>query len=140
MKRLLYFALLLLPLFAFKCSESVSGGADELNSNTKWVLEKFGDETAQVPEGVETPYLKFDLNEKKLNGFGGCNNFFGNFFIKGDMLNISELGSTKKYCENSAPLEDRLMVALRAANTFKVKDSVLTLLQDSDEVAQFKAE
>lgn len=140
MKRAIYFTLLLLPLFAFKCSESVSGGADELNSDTKWVLEKFGEESIVVPDGVDNPYLKFDLKEKQVNGFGGCNNFFGNFFIKGDMLNISELGSTKKYCENSAPLEDRLMVALRSANAYKVRDGVLTLLQDRDAVVQFKAE
>jgi len=140
MKRAIYFTLLLLPLFAFKCSESVSSGADELNSNTKWVLEKFGEESVVMPDGMETPYMSFDLNEKKLNGFGGCNNFFGNFFLKGDQLNISELGSTKKYCESTAAVEDRLMVTLRSANAYKVKDGVLTLLQDSDEVAQFKAE
>ena len=132
--------LLLLPLFAFKCSESVSGGAEELNSDTKWMLEKFGEESVVMPDGMKMPYLSFDLNEKKLNGFGGCNNFFGNFFLNGDRMNISELGSTKKYCESTAAIEDRLMVALRSANNYKVKDSVLTLMQDGDAVAQFKAE
>ena len=140
MKRALYFTLLLLPLFAFKCSESVSGGADELNSNTKWVLQKFGVESVMMPDGAKVPHLSFDVNEKKLNGFGGCNNFFGSFFLKGDQINVSELGSTKMYCENTGAIEDRLMVALRNSNTYKVKDGVLTLLQDRDQLLEFKAE
>ncbi len=140
MKRALYLMLLLLPLLAFKCSESVSGGAEELNSNTKWVLQKFGAEQVMMPDGAETPHMSFDLNEKKLNGFGGCNNFFGSFFLKGDQMNISELGSTKMYCEATGAIEDRLMVSLRNANTYQVKDGILTLLQDKDPLLEFKAQ
>lgn len=111
-----------------------------LNSGTRWVLEQLNGQAVEMPAGTETPNMQLNMNEKKLEGFGGCNNFFGNFFLDGDKVNISELGSTKKMCAATSKTEGDLMMALRNTEKYKLNDGILTLLQDDKVLAKFKAE
>lgn len=42
--------------------------------------------------------IRFDVNTKKVNGNGGCNNFFGTYTSENDQISFSALGSTKIAC------------------------------------------
>lgn len=42
--------------------------------------------------------ITFDLNQNRVSGNAGCNNFFGSFEINADYINFSQMGSTKMAC------------------------------------------
>lgn len=111
-----------------------------MNSGSKWVLQQLNGSNVEMPAGSETPYMQLNMNEKKLDGFGGCNKFFGNFFLDGNKVNISELSSTKKLCAQTSKIENDLMMALRNSEEYNLKDGVLSLLQGNNVLAKFKAQ
>jgi len=81
------------------------------------------------------PYLEFNMEEKRLSGFGGCNRLMGNFEIKGDSLLLGPLMSTKMACPqidreqkllNS--LSEKTFRLLVAGNQLELQSSGATLV------------
>ena len=64
----------------------------------KWKGNKFG------VEG-QSPSLHFK-RDGKVNGNGGCNNFFSTFTLDGRTIHLDEIGSTKMMCGEKMELED----------------------------------
>lgn len=80
-----------------------------------WMLLGYGD--ALNPTVVEpgiTVTLQFS-NDQSLGGFGGCNNFFGSYELKGEEITIGPLGSTMMACETGMNQEAVVVAALDGA-------------------------
>lgn len=121
---------------ANKCSDGKGGAASDMTAlyGTKWLVTSLDGQAITLPEGTQQPWLQLS-EEKRLSGFGGCNNIMGGFEHEASTIRFTQVGSTKMYCPSSADLESKVLTALRNTDGFKVDGEVLHLLQADKEVA-----
>jgi len=73
--------------------------------------------------------LTFDASTNKVNGFSGCNTFFGNYTIKGSSISFKDIVATEKMClEDVNQAERQMMKVLKKTKNFKIKDNNIVLL------------
>ena len=79
------------------------------------------------PDGV--PAIEFEMDEKRVSGFAGCNRFFGNFQLAGQELMLGEMGSTMMACpSNNMKLEGQFLEALSGQKlTYNLQGNTLRL-------------
>ena len=82
---------------------------------------------ADYPEVAGTVRLQFSRESSRIQGFNGCNRFFGRFDDQ-QGLQISEVGASKRYCPATAALESALMTALGQVGAHRQVDGELQLL------------
>lgn len=88
----------------------------------KWEISDYiykGDGTNIVLEKM--PYLIF--REGRASGFLGCNSFVGEYVEGADAgLNINNIGSTKKHCQESVLIEARVSELLNGATSYSLNE------------------
>ncbi len=88
--------------------------------------------------GKELPYMDFDLIEKKMSVFAGCNRMSTGFKVSKDTLEISQLISTRMACPDME-YEYALQRLLVSGNyTYVENGDVLELFYNSDKVLGLK--
>ncbi|WP_392419629.1 META domain-containing protein [Capnocytophaga canis] len=98
----------------------------ELGGN--WTLEKLDGNA--VTQSLK-PSLSIHLQEKKINGIGGCNNYFGAITeLSQDKIQFGKVGATKKMCMEDN-IETAYFTALSEVRTFKINDGKLVLFDAS---------
>lgn len=80
------------------------------------------------------PSLAF-LEDGKLSGFSGCNNFSGNFSLEGTGIELDPGAMTKKMCPGSG--EQDYISALGKVGDLKIGKDKLTLLDGATELMSF---
>ena len=78
------------------------GDSEWLVQGVEWQLVKFGDH----PLNTKTPTLSF-LADGQLTGFNGCNRYFGQYNLGGELAQIQLMGSTKMACPETASQLER---------------------------------
>ena len=68
--------------------------------------------------------------EGNVQGYGGCNRFFGGYRLEGDRISFSAIASTRRYCEETMAVEDALFMALGKVTKLKVSADGLTLISE----------
>ena len=76
--------------------------------------------------------LNFVEGSNKVSGFSGCNHFSGTYTIKKDSIIFGKLISTKMYCEKTQVIEDLMFNCLSQINSFSMKENVLILKNDEE--------
>lgn len=84
---------------------------------------------SQFAAGI--PSLNF-LDEGKLSGFSGCNNFNGSFALEGTDISLDPGAMTRKACPGSG--EQDFISALGKVSNLKVDKDKLTLLDGASEL------
>ncbi len=114
-------------VFLFGCASSTANSTMDL-TGTSWVaMEVAG--TAVNTE--QRPTLTFDQSDK-INGSGGCNNYFGTASIANKALSIGPVGSTQMACEPAVmDQEMNFFAALERVRAFALEDELLLLLDDA---------
>ncbi|MDO4781904.1 MAG: META domain-containing protein [Capnocytophaga felis] len=93
-----------------------------------WTLEKLDGNAVTQPL---KPNLNIHLQEKKINGIGGCNNYFGAITeLSQNTIQFGKIGATKKLCTEDN-IEMAYFTALSEVRAFKVNDGKLILLDAS---------
>ncbi|MCH7409766.1 META domain-containing protein [Belliella sp. DSM 111904] len=129
-------ALFLLVFLSFSSCNSINN-LNPLNllTGNNWVLSSIlggGLDASKFTSGI--PFLNF-MDEGKLAGFAGCNNFNGSFQLDGTSLNLDPGAMTKKACEGGG--EDQFISLLNQAKNVKVAKNKLTLLDGAKELMSF---
>ena len=113
---------------------------------TTWVLVSYGDpsDPQAALEDVEVTAVfsrESETGPGELNGFAGCNNYFGSFETDGNDLNIGDLGSTMMACEEAImDQEAQYLSALAAADSYSIQGNRLEISYDGGaEVLNFVA-
>jgi heat shock protein HslJ len=90
-------SLIAVSLIVSACAPNNCGGDFE---NIAWKLKEYGTPgSLQLVQGNTDITLKFESNEKQINGSGGCNSYFGSYSIDSNCrLKITELGATERAC------------------------------------------
>jgi heat shock protein HslJ len=82
-------------------------------------------------------FIRFNKEKKSAGGNGGCNTFGSTLAVKGNTLNISQLFSTKMFCEGVQPVENAFFANLDMVNRFEIKGTTLFLYQDKELLLEF---
>ncbi|MFC4872188.1 copper resistance protein NlpE N-terminal domain-containing protein [Negadavirga shengliensis] len=95
-------------------------------TNVKWILKDLaGKYTDQSKHGI---YIQFDADENRVSGFGGCNQFFGQYEQKeGNKLEFERLVRTQKLCWGLGDLEDRVFQMLEMTDNYTIEEGILTM-------------
>ena len=91
----------------------------------QWLLHKLNDKL--LDENSVHPKLQLLVDQMKISGHGGCNNYFGNIeTITFNTLGVSQISNTKKHCLTSN-IEDVYLNTLNTINTYQIKGPNLIL-------------
>jgi heat shock protein HslJ len=142
-----YLLLFLITLFASACQpmsesasqiEATSNNIDMLTTQ-RWQLVKLHSSDIELSTLKDKPFITFIGSANKVEGFAGCNNFFGSYSQKDQTLKLSALGMTRRYCADTSTLEFQYENMLAKVTNFKIIKLHLVLLADDDVLATFKA-
>lgn len=107
--------------------------------DTKWSLKKIY--TQQGTEQVNTKaFIKFDAANLSAGGNGSCNSFGGTLYVSNDSISITNIFSTKMYCDGVQQTEDSFFNQLEKATRYKIKEKTLLLYEGSTLLLEFMAE
>ena len=123
-----------------KISFQQSPAAENLLKDKEWVLSQFiNDSIGQPATAKQRPTINFNIQKKRISGFGGCNRFFGEYSIQKDStIRFSEMGATKMYCIDTMKIEDHFFEVLRKCRYLKVSKTILIMEDENhDKMAVF---
>ncbi len=97
-------------------------------TGTYWkLIELMGNTVQKTPAGQKDVYIKLKKDENKLEGFGGCNGFGGEFSTKNDFnISITNIISTMIACPD-LQRENELFNVLKNVDNYYVKGDTLSL-------------
>lgn len=124
-------------VFIASCStaKNATGSASILDKNWK-LVELNGIAIESSEQYRKAPFMILNTSEKRVNGSGGCNSFFGTYELKNDNgITFSPIGATKMACQDVVmQVESRFFQVFEMAKKFMVKDDTLTLMNSDDSV------
>jgi heat shock protein HslJ len=92
------------------------------------------DGTLRKPSDGDIPYMT--LEEGKIYGLGGCNNFNGTVSLQSDgTISVGELASTKKICQNRMTQEKTFLDLLQGAQTYSVNKVFLEVASENGKLS-----
>lgn len=124
MKKRLFF-LISITAILYACQPSPKGGAIE---NTYWSLTSYtlGRKVVTLGPGV---HVSLHFSKKQVSGDAPCNSYFGNFAKDGVKLNLSNISSTERMCDN-IDLETAYLGLFSKARSFSVLENGLKIYCD----------
>ena len=81
----------------------------------------------------KNPTIQFDAKEKRISGFAGCNNYFGDYDPENIQLDFSKMGMTRKMCPDMT-VENTFVNNLRIVSYYKIENKQLSFYNKNDEV------
>jgi heat shock protein HslJ len=114
----------------FMLALAAAGGAQAAQfAGIEWRPARVGNIDIPADSGL---FVRFG-GDGKLEGYGGCNRFFGAYRLAADRVKIGSLGATMMECQ--APImenEKRLLRALERASRFARHGANLVLYDDAE--------
>ena len=107
--------------------------------DTRWMLKKIHSSSG-TEDVITKAFIKFNEKKKSAGGNGGCNSFGSTLAVNNNSISITEIISTKMYCEGIQPTEDSFFKQLEKVTRFEIKDKVLLLYHDKDLLLEFESE
>ncbi len=95
----------------------------------EWKLEYLKSDGVQYGVEDKIPTLVFS-EDGKVNGFAGCNNYFGQYDLDGRSLYFDQIGSTRMHCEETMELEQAFLKLLNIELRGVFSESKLILSGD----------
>lgn len=87
---------------------------------------------------TEAPTIRF-MNDGRVNGFAGCNRFFGNYQLTGEGLQLGRMAATKMMCGGTEmAVEDALLENLANVHSFAIEQGGLLLNHSTGTLAFVK--
>jgi len=99
--------------------------------NTYWKLTEIDGEPVVTMPGQREMKLTLHVEENKVNGFGGCNSFFGTFTHDVGTIKFGPLAATRKFCAESMDQESQFFKLLSEVANYTITGQVL-LFNDDD--------
>ncbi|MFN5058571.1 MAG: META domain-containing protein [Chloroflexota bacterium] len=103
--------------------------------DTKWQLQAMNGQS--VPTGLTA---SMDFTADTFGGLGFCNNYGGNYQVRGNTLTLTQTAMTMMAClgDNRDQLEQQHMAALGKVVTYNIDGDTLTLFdQENVSLLQF---
>lgn len=134
MKQVRIFSLSILILLFIGCSGSSNLANPNLLIGKTWILSSFKGDLDLSKFSLGSPFISF-LEEGRLAGFAGCNNFSGTFSLEGMGLQLDPGAITKKACSGTS--DTAFISAMDNVKNFSVEKSRLILMDGTIELMSF---
>lgn len=85
-----------------------------------------GSAPMQIPGTLSKP-ITAQFQGGKVKGHGGCNGYGGNYSANGNQLSVSELFSTKMYCQETSSFETAFFQSLQSAKSYRIEGKTLEI-------------
>ncbi len=121
------------------CGTLSRGQSRQWLYHVRWYLEEAHGYEGEIPTGDNRPYLYFQEQDRRLNGFSGCNDLFASFAVSDDRINFGPIGQSRKACPDRQAAEAALINALSLVNRYALLDGTLVLLQDKKPLLRLRA-
>lgn len=136
MKRIMFYALTLcaLPLWLVSCAQTKE--FTEQNIVGEWSIVNADGFNAADEETLDTPFLGFDLADRRLYGSTGCNYVMGQIYadsLSYGRMSFGPVGMTRRYCPNDQ-LERRLGPLFEKVRKLRLKGDNLMLTDEDGNV------
>jgi heat shock protein HslJ len=115
--------LILLAIMTLSCVEQVSN--QPLHSDD-WKVIAIENST-NIIEGTK---LNLNIEEGRVSGNAGCNNFFGSIIVKDNNIEFNQLGATRKMCSDMTT-EDLFFTNIEKVKFFKLQKETLHLQSEN---------
>jgi|WetSurMetagenome_2_1015567.scaffolds.fasta_scaffold16076_2 heat shock protein HslJ len=105
-----------------------------------WALDKFkGSEIKREQYSKTKPYIEIKINDNRIGGNTGCNDFFGAAEIKGDKIVIkNETTMTKMACFDIMDFESEFIQAIKGKTYYyKIEDLKLFFIENEKVIMEF---
>lgn len=106
----------------------------------KWMLAKLYKDGTVMAVVNKKAFIRFDQVKGSAGGNGSCNSFGSTLSVTGNQLSITQLFSTKMYCEEVQGTENGFFDLLGKANRYDIKGDNLLLYHDKDVLLEFEKE
>ncbi len=92
-----------------------------------------------VPSELKEPVtIMFNSEEKSVNGYSGCNRFFGGYTLEGDKITFGNVGCTRMMCDPiSNDVESKVLNILNTANRFETTEHTVIFFKDDVRLGEF---
>ena len=117
------FILSLVVVFV-SCSPKLSPDAGW--ARQRWVVTEMKGIPVQLSGGRRDAFIRFETDEKRFTGNGGCNQINGGYAVDKKEIRFGEVVSTKMSCEDIA-FEGTFLDLLRKVDRFEQKGNDLLL-------------
>lgn len=91
------------------------------------------------PVNSDRAFIKFDDEKISAGGNGGCNVFGGDLEKNGGRIKITNVISTKMFCENGSDVENKFFARLDRVDRFEIKNGKLFLQAKNKVLLEFEA-
>jgi heat shock protein HslJ len=138
-KKIIYYSILILLIFN-GCGEHKKMNEENyveiIIQTSNWYLTEWTYDSLSVIISAEKPItLDFDEENKKISGYGGCNQYFGNYKIEEGVFSAGPIGGTMMYCtEEIMDQEARFLLLLESGINISMKNNFLTLEDDNNQL------
>lgn len=105
----------------------------------RWMLKKINDDMQPYQPDGQVLWLQLLLGGTQFSAYGGCNNGGGKYTVEKNTIRLTEMVSTKMYCEPNMKLENAFFNKLQQANRFELKGNILSLFFDKTFLLEFEA-
>ena len=110
--------ILIFILFMATCDNE----SNNIIKSETWHIKEIGG----ISEFETRPFIEFDIDESRITGNSGCNNFFGELSIDKDKISFENVGATRMACPDMST-EDLLFKALDEISSYEIVDEELHL-------------
>ncbi len=131
-------AVLAIIYFETGCSSDTYKHDSDIR-NKYWKLVELEGDTVIALEGQREAHVIYNLNDDKVKGSGGCNNFSGKYELIDDSIRVGPLAVTRKYCDSIMEQEVKFLKVLEEGGRFIITNENLDLYSGNKILARFKA-
>lgn len=131
------FTLYFFAIVAFtQCSPKLAPDAGW--GRDRWVVVEMKGVPVQQSGSRRDAYISFQVDEKKFNGNGGCNQISGNYTIDKKALHFGEVRSTKMSCPDLA-FETTFLETLGRVERYEMNGNDLLLKRNRETLLIMRA-
>lgn len=109
-------------------------------TNTYWKLMSIEGTSVKVYKDMKEPYMLFKNDDKRVNGFSGCNNMFGSFKTDTNNIKIGPMATTRRACSHGMDTELKFHKIIEKTAKFEIYGETLKLKDETGKVlARFES-
>ncbi len=107
--------------------------------NNNWTLESINGKNITNLPIEKAPTLNINLLQKKVNGFAGCNTFFGAVEMEKGRLKFGDIGLTKKACKDNTTEAAIVSLLNDPAQKYAINKDGSLVIKGAKQTLTFKA-
>jgi len=92
-----------------------------------WRLIEMDGKPINLDEVQSNPFVHLQTKGNRMNGFAGCNRFFGTYLVKGEIFFFNKRVSRRLACVSGMEMEDSFFKVLSATEGYRIEGEILEL-------------